>query len=85
MTRIELEQVKNLEAAHVLQTYKRASVVFVRGDGSRIFDAAGKPYLDFISGIGVVVLGHAHPGLAEAIALQARTLIQTAPKPWKPA
>ena len=77
MTRIELEQVKNLEAAHVLQTYKRASVVFVRGDGSRIFDAAGKPYLDFISGIGVVVLGHAHPGLAEAIALQARTLIQT--------
>jgi acetylornithine/N-succinyldiaminopimelate aminotransferase len=77
MTRIELEQVKNLEAAHVLQTYKRAPVVFVRGDGSRIFDAAGKPYLDFISGIGVVVLGHAHPGLAEAIALQARTLIQT--------
>jgi predicted acetylornithine/succinylornithine family transaminase len=77
MTRIELEQVKNLEAAHVLQTYKRAPVVFVRGDGSRIFDSAGKPYLDFISGIGVVVLGHAHQGLAEAIALQARTLIQT--------
>ena len=77
MTRIEFEQVKNLEAAHVLGTYKRAPVVFVRGDGSRIFDAAGKPYLDFISGIGVVVLGHAHPGLAEAIALQARTLIQT--------
>ena len=77
MTRIDLEQVKTLEAAHVLQTYKRAPVVFVRGDGSRIFDAAGKPYLDFISGIGVVVLGHAHQGLAEAIALQARTLIQT--------
>jgi predicted acetylornithine/succinylornithine family transaminase len=77
MTRIDLEQVRNLEAAHVLQTYKRAPVVFVRGDGSRIFDAAGKPYLDFISGIGVVVLGHAHQGLAEAIALQARTLIQT--------
>ena len=77
MTRIDLEQVKNLEAAHVLQTYKRAPVVFVRGDGSRIFDSAGKPYLDFISGIGVVVLGHAHQGLAEAIALQARTLIQT--------
>ena len=77
MTRIDLEQVRNLEAAHVLQTYKRAPVVFVRGDGSRIFDSAGKPYLDFISGIGVVVLGHAHQGLAEAIALQARTLIQT--------
>src|SRR5688572_28271970 len=66
-----------LEAQHVLQTYKRQPVVFVRGEGSRLFDENGKSYLDFISGIGVCVLGHAHPGLAAAIADQAKTLIHT--------
>jgi len=73
----ELEQLQALEAAHVLQTYKRQSVAFVRGEGTRLFDTTGRPYLDFISGIGVVVLGHGHPGLAAAIASQAETLIQT--------
>ena len=71
------DRVKALEAEHVLQTYKRAPVAFVRGQGSRLFDASGRSYLDFISGIGVVVLGHGHPALAEAIASQAATLIQT--------
>jgi acetylornithine/N-succinyldiaminopimelate aminotransferase len=75
--KIDSERVKALEAEHVLQTYKRQPVVFVRGEGSRLFDAEGKSYLDFISGIGVVVLGHAHAGLANAVATQAETLIQT--------
>jgi acetylornithine/N-succinyldiaminopimelate aminotransferase len=75
--KIDLESVKSLEAQHVLQTYKRTPVVFVRGEGTRLFDDGGRRYLDFISGIGVVVLGHAHPGLAGAIADQASTLIQT--------
>jgi len=66
-----------LEARHVLQTYKRQPVVFVRGEGTRLFDAEGRAYLDFISGIGVVVLGHAHPGLASVVADQAKTLIHT--------
>lgn len=74
---LTLDEVKALEAKHVLQTYKRAPVVFVRGDGTRLFDASGRPYLDFLSGIGVVVLGHAHAGLAAAISDQAHTLIQT--------
>jgi acetylornithine/N-succinyldiaminopimelate aminotransferase len=73
----DFDSVKALEAEHVLQTYKRAPVVFVRGEGTRIFDSTGRRYLDFISGIGVVVLGHAHPGLAAAISDQASTLIQT--------
>jgi acetylornithine/N-succinyldiaminopimelate aminotransferase len=77
MATFDTETVKALEAQHVLQTYKRAPVVFVRGEGSRLFDANGRSYLDFISGIGVVVLGHSHPGLAAAIATQAKTLIQT--------
>jgi len=70
-----LSNVTALEAQHVLQTYKRQPVVFVRGEGTRLFDEAGKRYLDFISGIGVCVLGHSHPGLAAVIADQAKTLI----------
>ena len=62
MTTSISNSVKALEAEHVLQTYKRAPVVFVRGEGTRLFDADGRRYLDFISGIGVVVLGHGHPG-----------------------
>ena len=74
---IDTERVKSLEAAHVLQTYKRQPIVLVRGEGTRVFDAEGRAYLDFISGIGVVVLGHANAGLTRAIASQAETLIQT--------
>jgi acetylornithine/N-succinyldiaminopimelate aminotransferase len=74
---INSDAVKALEAAHVLQTYKRQPIVIVRGEGSRVFDADGQSYLDFISGIGVVVLGHGHAGLASAVAAQAETLIQT--------
>ena len=72
-----MSNVTALEAQHVLQTYKRQPVVFVRGEGSRLFDENGKSYLDFISGIGVCVLGHAHPGLAAVIADQSKTLIHT--------
>jgi predicted acetylornithine/succinylornithine family transaminase len=75
--KVDLESVTALEARHVLQTYKRTPVVFVRGEGTHLFDQSGRRYLDFISGIGVVVLGHGHPGLAHAIADQAATLIHT--------
>jgi acetylornithine/N-succinyldiaminopimelate aminotransferase len=66
-----------LDRAHVLQTYRRAPVVFERGEGCRLFDAAGRSYLDFISGIGVSALGHAHPRLSAAIAMQAEQLLHT--------
>ena len=56
------------EAQHVLQTYRRMQVAFVRGKGVFLYSAEGHEYLDFLSGIGVVSLGHAHPGLAAAIA-----------------
>lgn len=72
-----MSNVTALEAQHVLQTYKRQPVVFVRGEGTRLFDESGRAYLDFISGIGVCVLGHAHPGLAAVIADQAKTLVHT--------
>ena len=69
--------IKTLESQHVLQTYKRQPVVFERGSGMRLFDDQGASYLDFVSGIGVASLGHAHPGLAKALSDQAATLAHT--------
>jgi acetylornithine/N-succinyldiaminopimelate aminotransferase len=60
-----------------LQTYRRNAVTFVRGQGVRLYDANGREYLDLLSGIGVASLGHAHPGLARALADQAQTLVHT--------
>ena len=65
------------EAEFVLQTYKRQPVVFVKGAGARLEDIDGTVYLDFISGIGVSVLGHAHPALTAAVADQVAALIHT--------
>jgi predicted acetylornithine/succinylornithine family transaminase len=72
-----IDEIQAREARHVLQTYKRAPVTFVRGEGVRLYDADGREYLDLLSGIGVASLGHAHPGLARAIGEQANTLIHT--------
>ena len=69
------DAVKAVEAAHVLQNYKRHPVVFVRGSGSRLVDTEGREYLDLLSGIGVASLGHAHRGLADALAEQAGELL----------
>jgi acetylornithine/N-succinyldiaminopimelate aminotransferase len=77
MKKWTLDDIKALEAQHVVTTYKRQPVAFVRGNGSRLYDVDGREYLDFISGIGVTSLGHAHPGLAAAIADQASTLLHT--------
>jgi acetylornithine/N-succinyldiaminopimelate aminotransferase len=50
-------------------------VMFVRGEGTQLWDVDGKRYLDFLSGISVTSLGHAHPRVADAIAEQAHTLL----------
>src|SRR6476620_7249614 len=75
MTR--LEEIQARELKHVLQTYRRNPINFVRGQGVRLFDSEGKEYFDLLSGIGVASLGHAHPGVARAIAEQAQTLVHT--------
>jgi acetylornithine/N-succinyldiaminopimelate aminotransferase len=66
-----------IEKEHLLQVYKRGSVVFERGRGCRLFDADGRSYLDLVSGVGVAALGHAHPRLAAAVAEQAQQLLHT--------
>ena len=73
----KLDDVAALEARHIMPTYKRQPVVFVRGQGARLWDADGREYLDLLSGIGVASLGHANPGLAAAIAEQASRLLHT--------
>src|SRR5262245_44022795 len=73
--KVTLDDIRERELRHVLQTYKRQPVAFVRGSGARLYDVDGREYLDLVSGIGVASLGHAHPGLAAAIAEQASTLI----------
>lgn len=60
-----------------MPTYARLPVHFTRGSGATLWDAAGKMYLDAISGIAVCNLGHAHPAVAEAICAQARELLHT--------
>ncbi len=58
----------------IMRTYADPPATFVRGAGTLLFDADGTEYLDFITGLAVVSLGHAHPVVAEAVAEQARTL-----------
>src|ERR1700694_352459 len=72
-----VSDVEALEARHVLQTYRRQPVTFVRGEGVWLYDIEGREYLDLLSGIGVASLGHAHEGLARAITEQAHTLLHT--------
>ena len=72
-----LDDITARESRHIVQTYKRQPVAFVRGRGVALYDTEGREYLDLVSGIGVVALGHAHPGLTAAIADQAATLVHT--------
>ena len=77
MTTTPMTDVKALDAQHVLQTYRRLPVVFERGEGVWLIDDAGRRYLDFVSGIGVAALGHAHPAIVRAVSDQAAALLHT--------
>ena len=66
-----------VENKYYAQTVRRQPVVIVRGEGTKVWDADGKEYLDFVAGWAVNQLGHSHPVITEAISEQAGTLIQT--------
>lgn len=59
----------------LMNTYKRADVTFIKGEGEFLFDTTGKRYIDLLSGIAVVAVGHGNPRVADAIAQQARSLV----------
>jgi acetylornithine/N-succinyldiaminopimelate aminotransferase len=63
------------ERSPLMPTYPPPAVTFVRGKGSELWDDAGKRYLDFLGGLAVTALGHAHPAVADAVSEQARTLL----------
>ena len=63
-----------VDRSALMHTYAEPTVTFVRGEGSILFDTDDRPYLDFLSGLAVTSLGHAHPAVADAVATQARTL-----------
>lgn len=66
---------RELESDYLMGTYARKPVELVRGRGMEVEDDAGRTYLDFVSGVGAVSLGHCHPALVSAVEEQARTLV----------
>ncbi|WP_273776939.1 aspartate aminotransferase family protein [Acinetobacter sp. GSS19] len=88
MNHITLAPVQPDQPSHLMPTYGRQPISFVRGRGAYLYTADGSEYLDALTGIAVCGLGHAHPVIAEAIAEQAATLIHTSNLfeiPWQTA
>lgn len=73
--KVDAQKIRELDAAYGFAVYARQEPVFVRGEGAYVWDSEGKKYLDFLSGIAVNALGHAHPALVAAIHEQAGTLM----------
>jgi acetylornithine/N-succinyldiaminopimelate aminotransferase len=74
---MRLASVIQAEQKLLLPTYDRQKVLFTRGRGVYLWDSTGKRYLDFLSGIGVNALGHAHPAIQKVLKQQAAKLIHT--------
>ena len=74
---MSLASVMQAEQKLLLPTYDRQRVLFTRGRGVYLWDSKGKRYLDFLSGIGVNALGHAHPAIQRVLKAQAGKLIHT--------
>ncbi len=68
---------QELEKQVYMGTFSRLPVVFVRGDGARLYDELGKPYLDLVAGIAVNLLGYGHPAVRRAIHEQVDELMHT--------
>jgi predicted acetylornithine/succinylornithine family transaminase len=74
---VSLPELQALEAEHLVPTYARLPVEFVRGDGWRLWDDADNEYLDFLCGISVTSVGHCHPRVVEAVRKQVGRLTHT--------
>jgi acetylornithine/N-succinyldiaminopimelate aminotransferase len=72
---VTLAATQALEERYLMRTYRRAPVDFVRGEGALLWDADGKEYLDFLTGISVCSLGHCHPAVVAAVQEQAGRLM----------
>ncbi len=72
---MSLAAVQVLEERYLMQTYRRAPVEFVRGEGALLWDAEGNEYLDFVTGISVCSVGHCNPAVVEAVREQTGRLM----------
>jgi acetylornithine/succinyldiaminopimelate/putrescine aminotransferase len=72
---MNLTELQALEERYLMRTYRRAPVEFVRGEGALLWDAEGKEYLDFLTGISVCSVGHCHPEVVAAVRDQAHRLM----------
>jgi acetylornithine/N-succinyldiaminopimelate aminotransferase len=72
---MKLEELQALEQRYLMQTYRRAPVEFVRGEGALLWDSEGREYLDFLAGISVCSVGHCHPAVVEAVREQTGKLM----------
>jgi len=72
---MKTEELIALTDRNIMRTYNRMPVVLVKGAGAKVWDSEGKAYLDFVAGIAVCSLGHAHPKVVEAIREQAGLLM----------
>ena len=72
-----VQSIMDLEREYLLQNYARYPLLIARGKGCYAYDREGRRYLDFITGIGVNALGHAHPRIVKVIREQAATLIHS--------
>ncbi len=72
---MKLAELQELERRYLMQTYRRAPVEFVRGEGTLLWDSEGREYLDFLAGISVCSVGHCHPAVVEAVREQAGELM----------
>jgi len=71
------DEIKSLATKYIINTYGDRSLAFVKGEGPYLWDADGKKYLDFLGGLAVNGLGHAHPKVVEAIREQAGNVLHT--------
>lgn len=74
-TGLSTAEIKELNNAHIINTYGDRALALTRGSGVHLWDADGKEYLDFFAGIAVANLGHCHPAVTQAIQDQAAKLI----------
>ena len=68
-------EIAALSEKYVAKTYARTPIALVKGRGSKVWDANGREYLDFLAGIAVNNLGHCHPAIVKAIKQQAQQLL----------
>ena len=75
-------EILELGKKYVMNTYGRFPIALIKGEGSKVWDADGKEYIDFVGGLAVTSLGHCHPEVTAAMHKQAQELVHTSNLYW---